>query len=148
MEEETFEVPKPIGIGAEMVQCGSVDALHLRMAPDSGFSGKAFWKSWPAEKTPEGWERKYRRGSSDVHVFLECVMTGDDEFGFFNKSADLRMHLMVPKDVVSGIEAGDDPDSDQAFADLVAGGHPLFEEGDLEAFRKSVPIYKKVGKAA
>ena len=143
-EDIDFDIdPRETG----MVQCGSAEMLHLEMASDSEFYGRVSRQVWPGE-TPKNWEEKYRKSPTDVHVYIECIMTGDNEFGFFNKSADVRMHLMVPEDVWSGVNAGDDPASDQAFADLVAEGHPLFEKGNLRGSRKSVPIYKEVRKAA
>ena len=106
--------------------------IRMKAKDDGNFNGKLHWNDWSNDDWSNLWGEK--RGSdglpagetSDVHIFAESLLNHhtDSSFEGYYPTADIRIHLLVPREMVDGLRAGD-PEQEQALVDTVSREHPL-----------------------
>ena len=148
MEAEAAEAEprKKTGFEAAMQASlgGALRGGTFRMcaADDENFNGKLHWSNWSNDDWSNLWGE--RRGSdglpagetSDIHIFVESLLNHrtDSSFEGYYPTADIRMHLLAPKEMVEGLYE-ENPVHEQALVDLVCREHPLIGKPML-AYRR------------
>ena len=108
-------------------------SFGMRAADDEHFKGNLFWTNWSNSDCSNLWGKKTKGSDGlpvgetlDIHIYVESLLNHHAESSFDDTypTADIRLHLLAPKEMVEGLYRKD-PVHEQALVDMIAREHPL-----------------------